>query len=85
MQSLDALAILALLFNMGFIPPTSINLDSTYDALEDLSAVDSVPHCTYNLGTTTNPPKFDPFDTIPQYEDNGIKYREYRALFYEDH
>jgi hypothetical protein len=66
MQSLDAPAILALLFNMGFMPPASMNLDSTYDALEDLSAVDSVPHWTYNLGTTTNPRKFDPFDNIPQ-------------------
>jgi hypothetical protein len=41
-------------FNMGVMPPASMNLDSIYDALEDISAVDSVPHWTYDLGTTTS-------------------------------
>jgi hypothetical protein len=41
-------------FNTGVMPPASMNLDSIYDALEDISAVDSVPHWTYDLGTTTS-------------------------------
>ena len=56
LQSHDVLAVPDLSFYTRNMPPTSMNVDSMYDALEDLSGGDLVPPWNYEKGTAMNFP-----------------------------